>query len=235
MIDNAKAWQNNLLVKFYKSFGHNTAYEIAVLSFLQHYASPSPLIDWTYSLDNSLFFAFDKMEHPESDQIGNYCSVYILNKTQSELMNYIDVYQSGKYNFEELKAKHPDVDSKDLDKQYNEYSYSLIKDLPLVYISDTENNGNPTMYTNTNFNIINQEGLFIYNNSPTEPLENIFKGKENVQIGDTFHLDKITCIDIHKNLAEHIKDLLISEGISNKFIYPQEEDLAWDSFTKYLK
>ena len=91
------------------------------------------------------------------------------------------------------------------------------------------------MYTNTNFNIINQEGLFIFNNHPTEPLEYLFKGKDNIEEGDTFHLTKITCIDIHKNLVEHIRALLNSKGVTNKFIYPQEEDLAWDSFIEFLK
>ena len=135
-IDNAKSWQDGLLVKFYKSFGHTTAYELAVLSFLQHYAAPTPLLDWTYSFDNSLFFAIDGLKQNESDGLENYCSVYIISKghNYNELINYADLHEQAKTRLEEIKEKYPQADSSDLDKKYSEYSYSLIKDTSLVYI-----------------------------------------------------------------------------------------------------
>ena len=238
-INNAKAWQNNLLDKFYRSFGHHTAYELAVLSFLQHYGAPTPLMDWTYSFDSALFFAIEKLSHSEGNDLDNYCSVYIINKRENEreLINFTELYTYSKESLEEIKRAHPGVDSSSLDAQYANYAYSLIKGHPLAYISDFENNGAPSMYTNTNFNIINQEGLFIFNNEPEKPLENFFKGKDKVEEGDTFWLTKIICVDIHKNLAEHIKGKLesLTPKIDKEFIYPQEEKLASDSYINFLR
>ena len=237
-IDNAKTWQNNLLDKFYQSFGLSTAPELAVLSFLQHYGAPTPLLDWSYNLNCGLFFAIDGLKHNEGIDLDNYCSLYIIDKSANtnELINYADLHKKAKEDLERIKELHPEADSTDIDKKYKNITYSLIKGTLLVYISDTEKYAyQPSMYTNTNFNIINQEGLFIYNDDPTRPLEELFKGKDNVEEGDTFWLTKITCVDIHKNLVEHIRDLLTRQGIVKDFIYPQEEKLAWDSFIDYLK
>jgi len=82
-IDNAKAWQNNLLKNFFEAFGQ-PAYDISVLSFLQHYGAPTPLLDWTYNFENALFFATDGLSYADSDNsIENYCSVYIIDTPDS--------------------------------------------------------------------------------------------------------------------------------------------------------
>lgn len=54
-IDKAKGFQNRLLEKFFDAFGH-PAYDLSILSFLQHYKAPTPLIDFTYNFDSALFF-----------------------------------------------------------------------------------------------------------------------------------------------------------------------------------
>jgi hypothetical protein len=41
-IDKAKGFQNSLLKKFYDAFGHQ-AYDLSILSFLQHYKAPTPI------------------------------------------------------------------------------------------------------------------------------------------------------------------------------------------------
>ena len=45
---------------FQHYFGINPHSELTILSFLQHYGYPTPLLDFTTSLDIALFFAADK-------------------------------------------------------------------------------------------------------------------------------------------------------------------------------
>lgn len=237
-IDKAKTWQNNLLDKFYRSFGLSTAPELGVLSFLQHYGAPTPLLDWTYNLDCGLFFGIDGLKHNEGVELDNYFSLYIIDKSANynELINYADLHKQAREFIANVKKTEPDINSFNIEKEYENIAYSLIKGTVLVYISDTEKDEyQPSLYTNTNFNILNQEGLFIYNDDPKRPLEDLFKGKENLEEGDTFFLTKITCIDFHKNLLENVQKLLEKRKINRDFIYPKEEQLAWDAYMEFLK
>ena len=70
-INYAKNFQNGLLIKFFQAFGH-TAYDFSILSFLQHYNAPTPLLDFSYNFDCSLFFCIDEMSHYPSRDIENY-------------------------------------------------------------------------------------------------------------------------------------------------------------------
>jgi len=255
IVTNAKAWCNGLLNKFYKAFGRK-AYDIPVLSFLQHYGAPTPLLDWTYSLDISLFFGINDLKYTESNiDIDNYFSIYIIVKNKktgknNELIDIRDIYKpdsDSNINFnneinEDIKLKLSE--NKRSPNRYL-FAFKQFRQLKLFYISDfkrlknkmilIEDKGSyneKTLYSNTNFNIINQQGLFIFNSDPNIPIEDIFTG--GISEANNFSLAKINCVNIHKNLYEYIYYELFKKGITKNYIYPQEEKLASDSIKYFL-
>lgn len=97
-------------------------------------------------------------------------------------------------------------------------------------------------------NIINQEGLFFYNNHPWYPLERTYKDdaeKTKLTIGeekfkDFMILDTVSgCFNIHKSLVPVIKKKLNELDITSNYIYPDMNDfktrIANDGILKSLK
>lgn len=245
-IRNAKKWQNDLLSKFFNSFGQ-PPYDLSILSFLQHYGAPTPLLDWTYSFENSLFFATDNLNIANSDiDIDNYCSVYIIDTKWRELISLLDYLSNSMEQVDTILKEFPKADaSKELSKLSN-FSYEILHGTKLAYIPGYRRGGfafsiksRPSfniVYNQQNLNIINQKGLFVFNSSENLPLESYFKGLDKLEEGDTFSLPKIICLEINKSLKEYIVRFLTERRtpINNEFIYPQEEFIAKKAFTNFL-
>ncbi len=81
LIDNAKKYHNGLLDMYFKSFGYYPN-DFSILSFLQHYKAPTPLLDWTKSFDYALFVAIDDLKKFPNENINNYFSLYALDTTE---------------------------------------------------------------------------------------------------------------------------------------------------------
>lgn len=223
-IESAKRWNNNLLIKFYKSLGHNSAYDLSVLSFLRHSGSPAPLLDWSYNFNISLFFSCKQYSNSAKNETEDYCSLYVFDlDANNELSNLPDVYHSINESFISASKSKPEVDGTELQNKIDKHSYSLIKELPIAYISDENSDVNFPLYTNANLNIINQEGLFIFNNSPNIPLEQILNGDRKDHI--SMSAIKIRCIDIHKSLVNGIIKKLETKGIKKDYVYPKPENI----------
>jgi hypothetical protein len=90
---------NGLLNKYLKNIGIPTkTNDFWVLSFLQHYSAPSPMIDLTGNIYKGIFFCFRNMQYTPSDnEINNYVSLYIFD---NKLGNYILVHPNSFYSIE---------------------------------------------------------------------------------------------------------------------------------------
>ncbi len=239
LIDNAKNHQVSLLQKFYKAFGHD-AYDLSILSFLQHYGAPTPLMDFTYRFAFAAFFATDDLKHNPSNGIDNFFSIYSIDTNpegSSKVKSIIEIIQS--YLSE-------DADNIDEINKIEELKYEKFSNHKLFYIPGYDPEGYKFTLKDTswfqlvfnqhNLNIINQEGLFVFNSSPSEPLEYCSNGGESAPNETKF--PEVKCWNIHKGLKFYIIDYLNNNfncPINKSFMYPKEEDIAKNAINDFLK
>ncbi len=248
-IDNTKSFQAYLLYKYYDAFGHDIS-EISILSFLQHYGAPTPLIDFTYWFDIAAFFATDGLLHVPSNDIDNYFSIYAIDisATKGEFPSIINHIDSNLIQLKKVLDDNVNTVNNSLTELQNvkELKYKDFHDFKLFYLPGYTPDGikfnlpnnqsfNLTYNQNT-LNIINQQGLLIFNSDESNPLEYFFAG--NTANQSTFILPKIKCWNIHKSLSIYIKQYLTSNRdipIDRDFIYPQEEFIAQRAFQEFKK
>jgi hypothetical protein len=197
--------------------------DFPLLSVLQHYGAPTPLMDWSYNLDVALYFATEDVSLPANptNPIDDYFSVYVINKTRqrSELKSI----------FEYIKGAFPSVLTFQEDDSNPNSNF-------VVYISDFEGGEqqshnytltasaapsvkrtqNRPMTVYFNQNILPQEGLFIFSPYSEKTLEQCF----NAASGD-FNLAPFMCYNIKKDLAEYIRRKIGANKITSGFIYPK--------------
>ncbi len=247
LIDNAKTYQANLLVKYYNAFGH-PAYDLSILSFLQHYGAPTPLLDFTYKFDSAAFFATDGLIHNPSSDIDNYCSIYSIDTelTARIFPSIIDHISSSLSQIEDILERNKDknIDTSIVLENIEGLKFKAFQGLMLFHIPgyvpdgySFELKGVPNfklVLNQHNLNIINQAGLFVFNSDPIKPLEYYFTGQ--LEIGKTFYLPKIKCWNIHKSLQEYIIHYLTQNrpfAINREFMFPEEEFIARQAFLKF--
>lgn len=250
-IDSAKSFQANLLYKFYDAFGH-PPYDISILSFLQHYGAPTPLLDFTYCFDCAAFFATEGLTHNPSNDIDNYCSIYSieLEPLQREFPSILNHISSSLDQIDNILGQNKDknIDTTSALQDFEELQYKAFHDLRLFYIPGYMPSGfqfklrnKPNfnlVFNQHNLNIINQEGLFVFNSEENHPLEDLFSGGFGTGFQSTFLLPKMNCWNIHKSLSAYIIQYL-TEGrnipINKTFIYPKEELIAQNAFQDFKK
>ncbi|WP_113922113.1 FRG domain-containing protein [Cognataquiflexum aquatile] len=229
MVQNAKISMNSLLKKHFDSH-RNLITDDAVLSFLQHYKAPTPLLDWTKNPHVALFFCFYFCSSPDKD-INNYVSLYCI-ETIEKIPKYLDFLNQ---NMNAL-AIHWDI--KDLIgpweedprsfKYFKNYEVFLIpeyRESGYSFTSKPSNNGKTFSYyfNQNNLNIIAQEGLFIANSRLIEPLEHFFQSRDNDKIQK---FPKIKCFNIKKSLFKDAMRLLEKQKINKKTLFPTEKQIA---------
>ena len=243
--------KRTILSQYYKSLNIHEN-DLLYISLLQHYGAPSPLLDFTHNLNIALYFALDGLKVASSNNdIDNYFSLYILdrNKCGYELVDIVAMLSNGRESGEKMLKEFMDLNpnqpvNDSLLKHVDEYT-TWIKDdgtneglckIDCGFLDNPLKSKTFSMYeTNeilywSNVNLIAQEGCFIFYTKENTPLEQYF-GFDNK------YLPKLKCVNIHKSLAEYIKNKYL-KSISRLDIYPDISLMckeAYNTFKKELK
>jgi hypothetical protein len=222
MVDRAK--EVRLLQQVFKYYGIGPEQmDFPILSILQHYKAPTPLMDWTYDVNIALFFAImDVKRSDEENVIDDYVSIYKLEKNihSSFLENNLN-YVSGNI--------FPQVSwLGEILKQRNSLIY--ISDFEISQFEDKEMRKIKPITTYYNLNILAQNGIFVFNPLEATPLEE-FHQFHNQNGAD----HKIFCYNICKDLAELIKYKISKSGVSYEFLFPNLEQYSQRILDDYLR
>lgn len=207
--------------------------EFPILSLLQHYGAPTPLLDWSYDVNVAFYCSVEGVESGtgNGDGIENYFSLYKLNKRnyQNELLNIVDVKGGNLYprivDFSSIEER---------DDKRNSNSVFYLSDFEMSGESRFGGRGDNVLrirnhkpYTSVyNQNIISQKGMFIFNPISRIPLEVIFN-VPGLAEGQNLKLTPFECFNIHKDLAEYLRRRLAKRrDVDRSFIYPSMVDEA---------
>ncbi|WP_017732536.1 FRG domain-containing protein [Nafulsella turpanensis] len=200
--------------------------DFPILSILQHYGAPTPLMDWTYNLDVALFFASENARPSYStNEIDHYFSIYHIEKNKQHYKEFYNLLDYSGGSFPQITTFYG----------WEDYQNSIF------YISDFEDKRIPSrsfvderpITTFYNQNIIPQEGLFIFNPFPDKPLEDCFNTNHS-QRGNNLELLPFSCFNIRKDLGEYVRRRIKRNGIDSKFIYPELKKYCNDLVEEFL-
>lgn len=204
--------------------------DLYVLALMQHFGIPTPMIDFSHSILNALFFAYDKSNMNISgtqDQLSDYISIYVISRNIDWIncsAQYVMQNSAEQLNTR-LKANNlfaaGRLDVRDVIYDFIKIPYENFKDWSFIAVDDNPNTSVevniPVVKFSCKYQIINdrilsQQGMFIANNSVDTPLVELMNEKCNNKFFD--------CYNIHKNLLEYIKKTyLVKNGVDEKMIY----------------
>lgn len=235
-INNLK--KENLIKKYYKSLGVEVN-DFLYLSLLQHYGTFSPFLDFSYSLNTSLFFAIDDMVCGKSyNEIDDYISVYFIDYVNSliKFKGFSRYLQSGLDNGKNLLKQISNDESKAL----NIRSLTNIGDVlsfeklstncNFIFMDNSSKSKKiktpflGQLFTLNNLNIVAQNGCFVYYLNEEIPFEVFYKETTGY---------KLRCYNIHKSLAGFIIKYI--GNITKEDVYPDLNKIVKKSVDKTLR
>lgn len=213
--------------------------EFFILALMQHFGVPSPMLDFSLSMEKALFFATDGALNgwvdDGTDKLNNYVSLYLLpNKVDWVQATLQSVTQNSAeridYLLNDTKINDPSlfnrIDTKNVE---NKIRYALFRQFipgPQSNISFLPVNGPadgrvkidiPILNFHCDYYIINdrllsQEGLFITNFTIDEPLVELMNRVCNNKL--------FTCINFRKSLVPYIvNNFLTPNQINRNTVY----------------
>lgn len=254
-------WNNNFLEKYFENNNIGNLQLFACLSFLRHHGNPSPLMDWSRNPNVALYFASRySIIEPSNSKIENRFTLYEFTSEHPYFkMNYKELAKGFWTNKEkELRLEYKKTKEEDPDFISNfikniigsqDFFFAEVKrkNGTMFKIEDKENDENK-FYVNNNYNITNQDGLFLINAYPVNPLEESMENEVNrllqkTNLGDEHfketvkqkHTKNQIAYEIHKNLSEYVLYKIEKKGIIDTFIYPDPNQLASDCLKDYLR
>ena len=230
--------------------GCKEPYDISILSMLQHYGSPTPLVDFTSNPDIALFFAVNGNNffiNNEDDEVDSFFSIYVIEEggtpataSCNDLMNFESILSNAheqilngrsSSNFQEAKG-FQEIDENSLK------SLNFFSNISIMFIKES----GEEFLKISNPRIDLQNGLFLYQgkNSIT-PLEQLFDDMNNKQqftqsIKETDRfLPKIKVYDVHKTVLNEAKKYLEAKKITKESLGFTDSEFGNFAFEEYLQ
>jgi hypothetical protein len=241
----------------------DTINDISVLGFLQHHGCPTPLLDWTYDFETSLFFGVDGINTSESPkEIDNYFSVYfikeehfdngsmrkLLDKSLQKIGKQLKlglISEISKYkNERDIMEKHFKERSffdKDRIQGSGLVSHMIkiehMTNISISYFSDNDKDSGIAFSITNNENIKSQKGVFTWNSDFRKPLEVVGNEQYNEakSICEPNDYKFCECYNISKELAPYIIEKLNERNINKESIYPDNDINARVVYDEYKR
>ena len=245
-IDTLKKIHNGLILKWHEGLGIEPN-DLSLLSFLQHYGAPTPLLDFSFNIKKALFFGVDNVNYVKKTVLDDYISLYVLENTSNQDADdylrwlgwelnscIVEAYENGELNNVDIHDTFSNLHYCVFSKLDVFVSPGFINDIQLdTYFVDPQNlwkgleesksAKNTIIRSNKqNLNVLNQEGLFVFSSYPDKPLEEALSNHKNFNL---------ICYDISKELVSSITKLL-QQGvpINRETIYPTQKSIAQEAF-----
>lgn len=262
LIENGKAKYKSDIENIFKKKNDDKINDIAVLGYLQHHKCPTPLLDWTISIQNAMYFGIEGLELIESvKEIDNYFSIYYIEKKHfengsSKVILKDIITEQGNFikseaisnitnnKYEKLKTENHFRDRAYFDKTRffgsglinHMTKISNMMEIDLDFFSDFDISSGLIYSLENNQNIINQKGAFSWNSDSTKPIELFGYDKyiEEKEPDEISDYRFCKCLNINKKIAEHIRKRLNEDGIDSDYIYPTKDINTWNIFESSL-
>lgn len=209
IIHECKTWNNGAIASLCKTILIDEDNYLAYLSLLQHSGKPSPCLDFSSSPLTSLFFAFYNSQIDGTEEIDNYVSLYMINKSSKWF--FIKLHNTM---LNALKMRNTFKNENNKVSVNNHIPFEVLFSLgDEIMLEITDENSYKTI---NNFKILNQSGKLIFSTSSNTSVEVL--SKKRIEKVDRVY-SEIKCLNFNKSLQKYVLKRLNEDGINEKTIF----------------